>query len=151
MVSISRRYPVVVAIMINSIVFAMLHLLNSGISFLAFINLILYGILASLYFIKRGNIWGVAAFHSIWNFVQGNFYGIKVSGMDTGTSVFASSTEAGKAIINGGAFGLEGGLGVTIVLVIGIVMIYLMKEKASEYTWEEQHPVDIQEISVQEN
>lgn len=117
LVSVARRYPMWVAVIFNSVLFAALHLGNSGISALAFVNLTLFGIFASVYFIKRGNIWGIGAIHSIWNFVQGNFYGIKVSGMDVSCTVFNSVMVDGREWMNGGAFGLEGGLAVTIVLV----------------------------------
>lgn len=129
MVSFSRRYPIAVAVIVNAVVFAALHLLNPGISLLAIINLILYGIFASCYFIRRGNIWGIGAFHSVWNLVQGNFYGIKVSGLEKTCTLFASSTTEGREIINGGAFGLEGGLAVTVVLVVGILLLCFVKGK----------------------
>lgn len=123
MVSIGRRYSMWVAILSNSLIFASLHLFNNGISVLAFINLVLYGIFASLYFIERGSIWGVAAFHSVWNLVQGNFWGLRVSGMTAECSVFGSTLVDNRDIINGGAFGPEGGLAVTIVLTVGIVVL----------------------------
>lgn len=123
MVSIARRYPMWTAVILNALFFAALHLGNSGIGFLAFVNLTLFGVFASVYFIKRGSIWGIGAIHSIWNFVQGNFYGIKVSGMDTTCSVFASTMTEGRELMNGGAFGLEGGLAVTIVLVAGTLFL----------------------------
>ena len=120
MVSIGRRYSMWVAILSNSLIFAALHLLNDGISVLALINLVLYGVFASLYFIERGSIWGVAAFHSVWNLVQGNFWGLRVSGIVTECSVFQSTIADNRNIINGGDFGPEGGLAVTIVLAVGI-------------------------------
>ena len=123
MVSLARRYPMWVAVILNALFFAALHLGNSGISVLAFVNLTLFGVFASVYFIKRGNIWGIGAIHSIWNFVQGNFYGIKVSGMESGCSVFASAMTEGRDLIHGGAFGLEGGLAVTLVLVAGTIFL----------------------------
>lgn len=123
MVSIGRRYSMWVAILSNALIFAALHLLNNGISVLAFINLVLYGIFASLYFIERGSIWGIAAFHSVWNLVQGNFWGLRVSGIVTECSVFRSTLTDNRDIINGGAFGPEGGLAVTIVLAAGIVFL----------------------------
>lgn len=124
MVSIGRRYSMWVAILSNALIFAALHLLNNGISVLAFINLVLYGVFASLYFIERGSIWGVAAFHSVWNLVQGNFWGLRVSGMVTECSVFQSSLVDNRDVINGGAFGPEGGLAVTVVLVVGICVLF---------------------------
>ena len=127
MVSVSRRYPLVAGILANSLSFAALHLLNSGISVLAFLNLTLFGVFASVYFLKRGNIWGIAAFHSVWNLVQGNVYGILVSGMKTQCSIFSTTMVEGKGLINGGAFGLEGGFAVTLVLIAGICLMYTRK------------------------
>ena len=136
MVSIGRRYPMWLAVLLNSLFFAALHLGNAGISVLAFINLTLFGIFASVYFIKRGSLWGIGAIHSIWNFVQGNFYGIKVSGMETSCTVFESLVVDGKTVINGGDFGLEGGLAVTLVLMIGTVILLLSPAKYKAETEE---------------
>lgn len=129
LVSVSRRYPLAVGIIANAVLFASLHLLNNGITVLAFINLVLFGVFASVYFIKRGNIWGVGALHSIWNLAQGNIYGIRVSGMQTSCSVLSSEMVAGRELINGGDFGLEGGLAVTIVLVAGILILLASKQQ----------------------
>lgn len=128
-VSIGRRYPMWVAVILNALFFAALHLANSGISVLAFLNLTLFGVFASIYFIKRGNIWGIGALHSIWNFVQGNFYGIRVSGIETSCTVLESVTTEGRALIHGGAFGMEGGLAVTVVLVAGTLFLLTRKSK----------------------
>lgn len=134
MVSFSRRAPVIAAIMANALLFAALHLMNPGITVLAFVNLALFGIFASIYFLKRGNIWGVAAFHSIWNLVQGNVYGIEVSGMASNCSILESTAIEGRELINGGSFGLEGGLAVTIVLLAGIIFLCTRKlvDKAAD-------------------
>lgn len=129
LVSVGRRYPLAVGILANSLLFAALHLLNSGISVLAFINLVLFGVFASVYFIKRGNIWGVGALHSIWNLAQGNIYGIRVSGMQVNCSLLSSEMVAGRELINGGDFGLEGGLAVTLVLVVGTLIMLATKQQ----------------------
>ena len=118
LVSIARKNNLVIAILGNSIAFAALHLGNDGIGILPLINLTLFGICASVFFIKTGNIWLVSAMHSIWNAVQGNLYGILVSGGDTGPTILNATINTGKSLINGGDFGLEGGLAVTIVLII---------------------------------
>lgn len=129
LVSIGRRYPLAVGIFANAVLFAALHLLNDGISVLAFINLVLFGVFASVYFIKRGNIWGIGALHSIWNLVQGNVYGICVSGTQSTCSILASEMVAGRELMNGGDFGLEGGLAVTIVLVAGTLIMLATKQQ----------------------
>lgn len=110
-------------LLLSALIFAALHLGNDGISLLAFVNLLLFGVFAGLYYLWRESIWGIAAFHSIWNFTQGNVFGILVSGGSFGTSLFSSVSTPEGGLVNGGSFGLEGGLAVTVVLVLGIAFI----------------------------
>ena len=118
MVSLTRGNHKWVCVTISSLFFAVLHLGNPGITLLAFLNLTLFGVFASLYTLRRGSLWGIAALHSIWNFVQGNLFGISVSGSSAMPSIFRSVLADGKgnALFNGGAFGLEGGIGVLLFM-----------------------------------
>jgi membrane protease YdiL (CAAX protease family) len=127
MISIASRNSIALAVFVNSILFALLHIFNSGISVLAVINLALFGVFASLYTLKANSIWGISAIHSIWNFTQGNIFGIKVSGMDSPVSLFSFVPTGEGTLLNGGDFGLEGGLAVTIVLCISIIAVLLVK------------------------
>ena len=130
MVNLGAKHKVSTAIIISSIVFAALHLGNPGVTVLAMLNLTLFGVFCALYIICFNNIWGACAIHSIWNFVQGNFFGVSVSGMNTMPSIFAATNVPGKEFINGGAFGAEGGIATTIVLVLSIAMVLsYMKKK----------------------
>ena len=131
-VSLSSTNNVPIAIIVNSFIFTWLHSSNSGVNTIAFLNLFLFGVLASLYFLRRGSIWGIAAVHSIWNFAQGNIFGCQVSGNNTMPSLFNTVYTTGNGLFNGGAFGPEGGLGVTIILLIGIVVLLFMKNKDVE-------------------
>lgn len=130
LVSLARKKGYMwMAVIVNAVAFAALHLGNAGIAPLAFVNLILFGIFASVYFVKRGNIWGIAAIHSIWNFAQGNIFGVLVSGNDFGTTIFKSEINESMTLINGGDFGLEGGILVTIVMIVGTLMMLITKQK----------------------
>ena len=123
-VSLTRRYHVINAAIFSAFFFAMLHGMNSGVDGLAMFNLFLYGLFAALLFVDCENIWIVGAFHSVWNFVQGNLYGISVSGNKITSSIFTStSAEGGASVINGGSFGMEGGFAITIVLIIAIFIV----------------------------
>lgn len=134
MMSIARRSNIALAVLINSIAFGLLHLSNNGFSLLAFCNILLFGIFASIVFIKRGSIWAAAAIHSAWNFVQGCVFGIPVSGMPTTPSFLQTTLTTGKAaeLWNGGSFGLEGGLAVTIVLTAFCILGLLLPAKKTE-------------------
>ena len=132
MTTVASKKPLILAILANSVLFGLMHLMNKGVSVLAVVNIVLVGIFFSVFMLKSDSIWGVCALHSIWNFTQGNFYGIKVSGIDSGASVFKFVPTNGGTLLNGGEFGLEGGLAVTIVLVLGIAVTLLWKGKQSE-------------------
>lgn len=123
-VSLTRRYHVVNSAIFSALFFAMLHGMNAGVDGLAIFNLFLYGLFAALLFADCENIWIVGAFHSVWNFVQGNLYGISVSGNKVTSSIFTStSAEGGATFINGGSFGMEGGIAITIVLIAAIAVV----------------------------
>lgn len=128
MPSLSNRAPLFVAVLTNSVMFGLMHFGNPGVTVYAIINIALFGVLMSVYMLKTGSIWGVCAIHSVWNFVQGNLYGGEVSGLNaSAATVFSFTRTEGSTLINGGKFGLEGGLAVTIVLVIAIVIVSLIK------------------------
>lgn len=129
MVSIGAKHNMRKALLISSIIFALLHAFNPGLTILALINLTLFGVFAGLYIICFDNIWGACAIHSIWNFAQGNFYGISVSGMAKMDSIFSTVNTEGKELINGGAFGAEGGIATTISLVVAIVLLFVYMKK----------------------
>lgn len=124
-VSLTRRNSMVVSVVVSSVFFAALHGMNAGLSIMALINLFLFGVMEALIFIRTENIWVAGAFHSIWNFVQGNIFGVQVSGLKVMPSVFGSEFVSEHRFINGGAFGIEGGLSVTLVLavIIGILLM----------------------------
>lgn len=120
------------AVLVSAFVFAALHLANPGLTFLAFFNIFLFGAVMSLLLLETKSIWLVGALHSAWNFAQGHLFGISVSGTGTaGLSVLESVTLDGKQFINGGSFGVEGGICTTVVLLIAIVAI-LFSNKVKE-------------------
>jgi len=130
MVSVSRKSPVIAGVLANSVVFGLIHLGNPGFDLIPLINIILFGLFMSVYFIRRGNLWGACAVHSIWNYSQGNIFGLQVSGMNGLDSFLDFDVKEGKDLLSGGSFGPEGGLCVTIVLVAAILLaVFFMKNK----------------------
>lgn len=122
MVSVSRKNAMWLAVATNSIVFALLHLANPGIGFLPLLNIALFGVFESVYVLKRGNLWGACAIHSFWNFFQGNVFGVSVSGTGAGTSPLIASMTESVEWLNGGSFGIEGGVIVTAVVTVAILL-----------------------------
>ena len=77
---LSVRSRIWVGIIVTSFLFGFLHLLNPGITILSISNIILVGVFAALYVLKEDGLWGICAWHSIWNWAQYNVYGFAVSG-----------------------------------------------------------------------
>ncbi|WP_050802932.1 CPBP family intramembrane glutamic endopeptidase [Lentilactobacillus parafarraginis] len=102
-----KRHQPLLAIIVNVGIFAALHSLNAGIDALAVVNLILFGLFMSLMRYKWQNLWINGAFHSAWNFAEGVLFGTAVSGTVNVGAVFKSVPVIGKALINGGTFGIE--------------------------------------------
>ncbi len=127
---IGARYKPWIGLLVSSLIFALLHGLNPGLSVIALINLALFGLFAGLYAMREGSMWGISALHSVWNWVQGNFFGFEVSGTNAGGGTLLNLKETGADWLTGGAFGPEGGLAVTIVLVIAIAVTLFWKSKA---------------------
>ena len=130
MVSLSNRCHIAAAVGISSVAFSILHLANPGISFLALLNLILFGVFMAVYILRTDDLLGACAIHSAWNFAQGNLVGIKVSGMAQLPSVAVMNPIGEQSLFHGGDFGLEGGLIVTFVLLIAISLTLFLPQKS---------------------
>ncbi len=118
------------AIVINSAAFGIAHGLNPGLTPIAMVNLVLFGLFASFYVILFDDLWGACAIHSVWNFMQGNIYGISVSGSGKSESVFRVSQKSSHGFLTGGNFGIEGSIFTTIVLLIATgIVLYAIKRR----------------------
>lgn len=82
----------------------------------------------------------------MWNFAQGNIFGISVSGMDMMGSVFSFAPTNEGELINGGTFGLEGGLAVTIVLILATIAVLLVKVKPVTLQTQEAEDIEAQDV-----
>ena len=126
---IAARTNLPLAIGISSSLFGILHLGNSGVTFLSVLNIVLDGVLAGLLLIYTDSIWLVVAQHGTWNYVQGNLLGFQVSGTGADASIFSFTMGSGPDWLTGGEFGAEGSIITTLVLLLSVVMVYLLGER----------------------
>ena len=129
--SVGGKHSAALAVGISALAFGLAHAANPGFNALALLNLVLFAVFASLYMLNSDNIWGVCAIHSIWNFMQGNFYGISVSGAVNADSFFITSAKSSHGFLTGGEFGIEGSIFTTLVLTAAIaaVLYAMIKNK----------------------
>ncbi len=126
---IAARTNLPLAIGISSSLFGILHLGNSGVTFISLLNIVLDGVLAGLLLIYTDSIWLVVAQHGTWNYVQGNLLGFQVSGTGADASIFSFTMGSGPDWLTGGEFGAEGSIITTLVLLLSVVMVYLLGER----------------------
>ena len=130
---IAARTNLPLAIVISSSLFGILHMGNAGVTFLSVLNIILDGVLAALLFIYTDSIWLVVAQHGTWNYVQGNLLGFQVSGTGADASIFSFTMGDGPDWLTGGAFGAEGSIITTLVLLVSLVVVYLLGERKEKF------------------
>lgn len=126
---VASRFGIVFAVFFSSVCFSLMHGSNAGFTFLAFFNLILIASLFAYIAYKSGHIYTVCAMHTVWNFCQGNVFGLEVSGSESTASVLSSSYSSGAMdLLTGGAFGPEGGFAVTVVIGLAFITAYYLFE-----------------------
>lgn len=126
---LSARYNVHIGLFISSVFFGALHLLNPNVNYIAILNIILVGYLFGLYVLKTNDLWGACGIHSAWNFAQGNLFGFEVSGINVSIGSLLDLNLKGNPSISGGNFGPEAGLCSTVVLLLGIILIFYLDKK----------------------
>ncbi len=131
---IGARYRLWLGVLTSVLIFSLLHGLNPNIGPLPLLNLALFGLFAGLYMLWEEGLWGIAAFHSAWNWAQGNVFGMQVSGNEAGATLLQMKVLTGADLITGGGFGPEGGLAVTAVMIValGLVVFGLSRKYARE-------------------
>ncbi len=123
MLSMMNRMKPVYALLVSSLLFSSLHIMNSEISLLAICNLFLFGLFEGLLMLRMDCIWGGAAAHSAWNFFQGNVFGLSVSGSVLTPSFFTLSINEQMPFINGNLFGIEASVITSACYSVGILIL----------------------------
>lgn len=129
---IGKRHNPTIAVIITSVIFALLHGMNKGISLIALFNLLLFAFLLATYVLKYNSLWAACGWHAAWNWVISCIYGLNVSGQRINTTLFKIDLN-GPKYITGGEFGPEASIITTVVLFISIIsLVYFNKEKKTE-------------------
>lgn len=112
-----RTNNVCLILFVPSAIFGLIHLRNPGVTFLSTLNIILIGMVFSWMYYKSGNLWMCIGYHITWNIFQSSIYGMPVSGL-TGIDSLLSTHFPTDNLLNGGAFGIEGGLLTTFITLL---------------------------------
>lgn len=121
------RSPLV-AIIGNSLLFALLHLFNDGVTVLSVLNIFTVGVFFSLMVWYLDSLWCAMAAHTAWNFTQNILFGLPNSGLVVPFSVFQLD-EAKNSFAYNVNFGIEGTVFADLVLIAACVILWLWGRK----------------------
>ena len=116
------------SLFVSALLFALLHLFNPNLAFLPMLNLLLAGMFIGASYLYTRNLCFPISLHLFWNWIPGPILGYQVSGNDFGTSLLTLHLPE-ENVLNGGAFGFEGSLICTVLMIIFTILIVWWGEK----------------------
>jgi membrane protease YdiL (CAAX protease family) len=124
-----REWPgTILAVVISSILFGLIHGLNPNFDPFAALNIALAGAIFCYAYLITGSLWLPIAYHFSWNFFQGPVFSFPVSGVISGGLLLTQVSQAESAI-TGGAFGPEGGLTGLGAQLLGLLILRLWAKR----------------------
>ncbi len=125
---IGRKRAILLAWLISSAVFGLLHAGNPNATVVSTLDLFLAGLFLGLPFLLTDQLAMPIGIHITWNFFQGNVFGFPVSGTSNNETTFIAVQQSGPDLWTGGAFGPEAGLlGLAAIIVGSLLIVWWVK------------------------
>lgn len=119
-----RYHKPIVAIIGNSLLFSLLHILNPGVNILGLMDIFVSGLLFSLMVYYLDSLWCAFAAHTAWNFTQNIVFGLPNSGMIVPFSMFKLDVNTvSDSFAYNTTFGVEG---TTLAIVVEVVVCVIL-------------------------
>ncbi len=120
------------AVLVSSLYFGLLHLLNPGAGVGSTLGIFFAGVLLAMGYYATGRLWFPIGMHAAWNFAEGPLFGFLVSGLNMGGLFHLRIT--GPDWLIGGGFGPEAGALAVIVEIALSVLLFVWgrRRRASE-------------------
>lgn len=128
-----RSGRTIFAVVFMAVLFATLHVGNPSADSLSWINTFIAGIWFAVGYLKTRDLWLPFGMHLMWNWMQGAFFGIEVSGLTDITSApLLKEIDRGPAWLTGEAYGIEAGVAATVALIASTVLLYFIPIKRTD-------------------
>ncbi|MBV7330288.1 CPBP family intramembrane metalloprotease [Chloroflexi bacterium TSY] len=122
---LNGRTATLLALVISSIIFGLLHAANPNATVISTFNIILAGLMIGLGYVLTGELAISIGLHITWNFFQGTVFGFPVSGGTFSKTTVIAIEQGGEPLITGGAFGPEAGLIGIAAMILGAILTLL--------------------------
>jgi hypothetical protein len=128
---LERSLGTVIALVLSSVLFSAVHLLNPHTDLLSTVQLLVLGLLFIAAFLYTRRLWLCVGLHWGWNFAQGGFFSSPVSGQKA--DGILQSVMSGPAWLTGGEFGIEASVLASLGALICTVL--LLKAARQQQNW----------------
>ena len=123
--SLGPRGAILLAWVLSSVFFAVLHANNPNATSISTLNIVLAGLMLGFGYVLTGELAIPIGLHITWNFFQGAVYGFPVSGLGDFGATLLATEQGGPELWTGGSFGPEGGLLIPAVMLLGMSLVAL--------------------------
>lgn len=117
-----------IALVTMSFFFAVAHGGNPHATPMAMVNTFVVGALLCLAYLRTRALWMSWGIHFAWNTALGLVFGLPVSGL-TDFAVIVKTRASGPRWVTGGAYGIEGSVVGTIVILLGFIPVILLTRR----------------------
>ncbi len=118
---LAQAWGLPAAVVVSSLIFAMVHVLNPNVQPLAMVSLFVAGLLLACAYLVSRSLWLPIGLHIGWNLAEMHLLGFAGSGAPE--PALLRSVVDGPEVMTGGAFGPEGGLVGLAATVLGIIIL----------------------------
>jgi hypothetical protein len=125
---LERGIGTIRAVVVFSIIYGLLHLLNPAASRWGIANTVLIGILFSVAYLRTRALWLPWGIHFGWNMTLGFLFGLPVSGFRF-FSVIRSTDAVGPRWLTGGSYGVEASATGTLAIAVGLLLVSVLPLK----------------------
>jgi len=122
-----------VILLVPAAIFALLHLMNDGITAMSLINTFIAGLLFGYMFVRSGALWLSTGYHVAWNFFMGDMFGMGTSGTASTHSIL--TTHLGTNTFLTGSYGPEDSVLGTVVLLLAFLAVRFFVKKPNDSAW----------------
>lgn len=120
----SEAWGAVPAIVLTSVVFALLHLGNPEVGWVGLTNIAAAGLFLGALCLRTGGLWWPTGAHLGWNWAHAFLVDMRVSGLEIVDVPLLEPRTAGPAWLSGGAFGPEGSVLATVAVLAAAAWIW---------------------------
>jgi membrane protease YdiL (CAAX protease family) len=123
--TLARARLVWLGLLLTSVPFGLAHLDNPNVvPIVTFANTTIAGIWLGAAYLKTRSLWLPLGVHWAWNWALGWFFGLPISGINVVSNPLFKGTDIGPAWLTGGTYGIEGGIGCTVALILSTLFLW---------------------------